>query len=145
MLTSYESCSHRRLGTTKSQALNGLIPYLVFIHLLQNYECQAEPIGLAGEPNSRIMLSQIKQKLRELHRIEYFKSVQDDNDSISGLSNWLFRQQILMEKSKSSMADTMEPKRVSKSLSRTSGDVNFKFCTSTIITMIGLFKRKSPF
>lgn len=50
--------------------------------------------------------------------MDYYKSVRDENadNSISGLSKWLFRQQILMEKSKSSIADSMEPKRVSKSL-----------------------------
>ncbi|XP_011670916.2 uncharacterized protein LOC100893156 [Strongylocentrotus purpuratus] len=89
-----------------------------FIQVLQNFECQAETIGLAGELNSRIKLSQIKLKLPEKHRMDYYKSVRDENveDSISGLSKWLFRQQILMEKSKATIADSMEPKRVSKSL-----------------------------
>ncbi|XP_063971215.1 uncharacterized protein LOC135157940 [Lytechinus pictus] len=89
-----------------------------FIQVLQNFECQAETIGLAGEMNSRIMLSQIKLKLPEEHRILYYKSVRDDNtdDSLSGLSKWLYQQHILIEKSKSTTSESLEPtKRVSKS------------------------------
>lgn len=86
------------------QDLDGLKPYEYkgkvnlpamarFIQVLQNFECQAETIGLAGELNSRIMLSQINLKLLEEHRMDYYKSVRDENadDSISGLSKRLFR------------------------------------------------------
>ncbi|KAJ8039724.1 hypothetical protein HOLleu_13819 [Holothuria leucospilota] len=46
-----------------------------FVQTLQTFETQAEDIGLSGELNSKIMLSQIKQKLPEEHRIAYYKSV----------------------------------------------------------------------
>lgn len=43
------------------------------VQKLQTFEAQAEGIGLSGEMNSKIMLSQIKQKLPEEHRIAYYK------------------------------------------------------------------------
>ncbi|XP_038063017.1 uncharacterized protein LOC119733704 [Patiria miniata] len=42
-----------------------------FVQTLQIFETHAEAIGLSGELNSKIMLSQIKQKLPEEHRIAY--------------------------------------------------------------------------
>ncbi|PIK43785.1 hypothetical protein BSL78_19349 [Apostichopus japonicus] len=73
-----------------------------FVQTLQIFETQAETVGLSGELNSKIMLSQIKQKLPEDHRIAYYKSVRDDHtdDSLTGLVKWLYSQLLLLEKAK---------------------------------------------
>ncbi|KAJ8032361.1 hypothetical protein HOLleu_25872 [Holothuria leucospilota] len=78
-----------------------------FVQTLQTFETQAEGIGLSGELNSKIMQSQIKQKLPEEHRIAYYKSVRDDNtdDTLAGLVKWLHRQLLLLEKAKPFAAD----------------------------------------
>ena len=74
-----------------------------FVQTLQVFEMQAETIGLSGELNSKIMLSQIKQKMPEEHRIAYYKSVRDEHssDSLGGLVKWLHGQLLLQEKAKS--------------------------------------------
>ncbi|XP_071509981.1 uncharacterized protein [Diadema antillarum] len=74
-----------------------------FVQTLQVFEMQAETIGLSGELNSKIMLSQIKQKMPEGHRIAYYRDVRDEHisDSLGGLVKWLHRQLLLQEKAKS--------------------------------------------
>ncbi|XP_071950886.1 uncharacterized protein [Antedon mediterranea] len=71
-----------------------------FVQTLQTFETRAETIGLSGELNSKIMLSQIKQKLPEEHRIAYYKSVRDNDTghSLTGLVKWLYSQLLLLEK-----------------------------------------------
>ncbi|XP_063962448.1 uncharacterized protein LOC135155912 [Lytechinus pictus] len=78
-----------------------------FVQTLQNFETQAETIGLSGELNSKIMLSQIKQKLPEEHCIAYYKGVRDDriDDSLTGLVKWLYSQLLLLEKAKPNSGD----------------------------------------
>ena len=98
------------LDALKSYEIKGRIntPAMArFIEVLQNFECQAESVGLSGELNSKIMLSHIKQKLPEEHRMDYYKSVRDDGteDSLSGLSRWLYQQHLLIEKSKPAHVD----------------------------------------
>ena len=96
------------------QDLENLKPYQIkgkvslsamtgFVQTLQVFEMQAETIGLSGELNSKIMLSQIKQKMPEEHRIAYYKSVRDghNSDSLGGLVKWLHSQLLLQENAKS--------------------------------------------
>ncbi|XP_072019604.1 uncharacterized protein [Amphiura filiformis] len=82
-----------------------------FVQTLQNFETHAEAIGLSGELNSKIMLSQIKHKLPEDHRIAYYKSIRDsgDTDSLTGLVKWLHAHLMLLEKVKSTVADAPAP------------------------------------
>ena len=81
-----------------------------FVQTLQTFETQAETVGLAGELNSKIMLSHIRQKLPEEHRLAFLKSVRDDintQDTLQGLNRWLYCQLLLLDKAKS--ASSSEP------------------------------------
>ena len=71
-----------------------------FIQTLQNFETQAESVGLSGEMDSKMMLCSIKRKLPEEHRMGFYKGVRDDDtaDSLSGLTRWLFREHIIVQK-----------------------------------------------
>lgn len=75
-----------------------------FVQTLQVFETQAEAIGLSGELNSKIMLNQIRQKLPEEHRIEYFKSIREHHtpDTLGGLVKWLYSHLLLLDKAKPS-------------------------------------------
>ena len=67
----------RDLDNLKPYELKGKINIQAmtrFIQILQNFECRAESMGLSGELNSKIMLSSIKQKLPEEHRMGYYQS-----------------------------------------------------------------------
>ena len=93
----------RDLDNLKPYELKGKINIQAmtrFIQILQNFECRAESMGLSGELNSKIMLSSIKQKLPEEHRMGYYQSVRDKgtSDSLSGLTGWLREQLLLIEK-----------------------------------------------
>lgn len=112
------------LDNLKSYELKGRISVQAmtrFIQVLQNFECRAESMGLSGELNSKIMLSSIKQKLPEEHRMGYYQSVRDKGtgDSLSGLSGWLREQLLLIEKCRPSTSNenthTQNP-RASRSL-----------------------------
>lgn len=102
----------------------------LFVRVLQNFEIQAETVGLSGKLNSNIMLDRVNQILPEEHHIAYYKSVRDDHtgDSLSGLVKWLYRlQQQLLEKAKPARQDTVlppAPHKSSKSMNVASVDRN---------------------
>nr|XP_054771582.1 uncharacterized protein LOC129279496 [Lytechinus pictus] len=87
-----------------------------FVQTLLTFENQAETVGLEGELNSRIMLSNIRQKLPEEHRIAFFKSVRDEHtsDTLTGLLKWLYSQLLLLDKAKLTHAETPMPSKNDK-------------------------------
>ena len=94
------------LDNLKSYELKGKVDLPAmqrFVQTLQTFETHAETVGLAGELNSKIMLSNIRQKLPEEHRIAFLKSVRDDatQDTLQGLNRWLYSQLLLLDKAKS--------------------------------------------
>ena len=88
-----------------------------FIQTLQTFECRAESVGLSGELNSKIMLSSIKQKMPEDHKMCFYQSIRDrgTKDSLSGLTAWLREQLLLIEKCRTT---TDEPKTENSKVSR---------------------------
>eukprot|EP00057_Strongylocentrotus_purpuratus_P005403 XP_003730892.1 PREDICTED: uncharacterized protein LOC100888831 [Strongylocentrotus purpuratus] len=97
-----------------------------FVQTLQTFETQAETVGLAGELNSRIMLSNIRHKLPEEHRIAFFKSVRDERtpDTLTGLVRWLYSQLLLLDKAKPAHTEAPTPYKNDKT-SRSSNSVTY--------------------
>ncbi len=96
------------LNPYESKGRTNLSAMDCFVQTLRTFETRAETVGLSGELNSKIMLSQIKQKLPEEHRVAYYKNVRDDHtdDSLTGLVKWLYSQLLLLEKAKPAGVDS---------------------------------------
>ena len=46
-----------------------------FVERLQSFESQIDACGMTGDLNSRVIMSQVRRKLPEEHRIAYLKAV----------------------------------------------------------------------
>ena len=73
-----------------------------FLESLQNFSTQFESLGLKRDLNSRMLLSQVRRKLPEEHRIKFLQSINDgkSTESLPSLVKWLHSLLILLQKAK---------------------------------------------
>ena len=74
-----------------------------FAESLSNFTSQMSALDKTDDLNGRILVSHIRRRLPERHRVEYLKDISDvESDSVSTLVSWLRKRVILLKKAETS-------------------------------------------
>ena len=84
-----------------------------FVESLQNFVSQVETVGMGKDLNGRMLLTQVRHKLPEEHRIQFLQSVSESktNDSIQGLIQWLHKHLVLLQKVRAPEQQSNKPNK----------------------------------